>query len=92
MERQADYARQWCVQTLVLLLYNCCNYANLVDLFIDPEFRGNGYGRQMLQEAGRIAKEQGCLRVQWATQHGNPARKLYDELGVCNFVEYRMQI
>lgn len=63
-----------------------------VDLFVDPEYRGNGYGRRLIQEAGRIAKEQGCLRVQWATQHGNPARKLYDELGVCNFVEYRMAI
>ncbi|CEJ92704.1 hypothetical protein VHEMI08338 [[Torrubiella] hemipterigena] len=62
------------------------------DLFVDPEYRGNGYGRRLIQEAGRIAKEQGCLRVQWATQHGNPARKLYDELGVCNFVEYRMAI
>ena len=46
----------------------------------------------MIQEAGRIAKEKGCFRVQWTTQHGNPARKLYDELATCDFVQYRMKI
>jgi hypothetical protein len=38
------------------------------------------------------AKAMDCLRVQWATQHENPARKLYDELAKCDFVEYRMKL
>ena len=64
----------------------------LPDLFIDPELRGQGYGRRMIQQVADLAKQQDCLRVEWATKFDNPARKLYDELAECSFVEYRLKI
>lgn len=62
------------------------------DLFIDPDLRGQGYGRRMIQQVAELAKQQDCLRVEWATKFDNPARKLYDELAECSFVEYRLKI
>lgn len=61
------------------------------DLFVDPEVRSKGYGRQLIQAVVDIAKEKDRLRVQWATQHGNPARKLYDQMATCDSVEYRVK-
>lgn len=62
------------------------------DLFIDPSARGKGYGRDMIEAVAEEAREQGCLRLQWSTKHENPARKLYDQMAKCEFVEYRMQL
>ena len=64
----------------------------LEDLIIDPELRGQGYGRRMIQQVAELAKQQDCLRVEWATKFDNPARKLYDELAECSFVEYRLKV
>ena len=46
----------------------------------------------MILAVAEEAKKMDCLRLEWATQHGNPARKLYDQLGQCDFVEYRMKL
>ncbi|KAF2149779.1 putative acetyltransferase [Myriangium duriaei CBS 260.36] len=62
------------------------------DLFIDPQVRSKGYGRAMILAVAEKAREQGCLRVEWATKHENPARKLYDQLAQCDFVEYRLKL
>ncbi|KAG9204468.1 hypothetical protein G6514_000925 [Epicoccum nigrum] len=62
------------------------------DLYIDQELRGRGFGRQIIKAVAEEARKQGCSRLQWTTQHGNPARKLYDELASCEFVQYRMSL
>lgn len=59
---------------------------------MDHQLRGKGYGRKLIQAVAHEARLKGCFRLQWATQHGNPARKLYDELAVCEFVNYRMDL
>jgi GNAT superfamily N-acetyltransferase len=63
-----------------------------VDLYIDPSLRGKGHGRDMIKAAADEAKELGCFRLAWSTKHDNPARKLYDELAACDFVEYRRKL
>ncbi|UPX16811.1 D-amino-acid N-acetyltransferase [Ascochyta rabiei] len=65
---------------------------HLNGLYIDHELRGKGYGRKIIQAVAKEAQTQGCTRLQWTTQHGNPARKLYDELATCEFVQYRMNL
>jgi GNAT superfamily N-acetyltransferase len=62
------------------------------DLYIDPSLRGKGHGREMIMAAADAAKEAGCFRLAWSTKHDNPARKLYDELAACDFVEYRRKL
>src|SRR5215212_7219475 len=38
----------------------------LEDLFVKPEHRGKGYGRGLLVELAKIARERGCGRMEWA--------------------------
>jgi GNAT superfamily N-acetyltransferase len=54
----------------------------LEDLFVVPEFRGRGYGRELLQELAAIAVERGCGRFEWTVLDWNePAIGFYKKLG-----------
>ncbi len=54
----------------------------LEDLFVKPEARGRGYGRALLVELARIARDRGCGRMEWAVLDWNePAIKFYRSLG-----------
>jgi GNAT superfamily N-acetyltransferase len=43
----------------------------LEDLFIKPEFRGKGIGREMLAFLAKLAVERDCGRLEWAVLHWN---------------------
>ncbi len=54
----------------------------LEDLFVKPEKRGKGYGRALLIELAKIARERDCGRMEWAVLDWNePAIKFYRALG-----------
>ena len=54
----------------------------LEDLFVKPEARGKGYGRALLVDLARIARDRGCGRMEWAVLDWNdPAIKFYRALG-----------
>jgi GNAT superfamily N-acetyltransferase len=54
----------------------------LEDLFVRPEERGRGYGRALLIELARIARDRGCGRMEWAVLNWNdPAIQFYRKLG-----------
>src|SRR5437764_3705368 len=54
----------------------------LEDLFVKPENRGKGYGRALLVELAKIARERNCGRMEWAVLDWNePAIKFYRSLG-----------
>jgi GNAT superfamily N-acetyltransferase len=54
----------------------------LEDLFVKPEKRGRGYGRALLVELAKIARDRGCGRMEWAVLDWNePAIKFYRALG-----------
>jgi GNAT superfamily N-acetyltransferase len=54
----------------------------LEDLFVKPENRGKGYGRALLIELAKIARDRGCGRMEWAVLDWNePAIKFYHALG-----------
>ncbi len=54
----------------------------LEDLFVKPEKRGKGYGRALLLELAKIARDRGCGRMEWAVLNWNePAIKFYRALG-----------
>lgn len=38
----------------------------LEDLFVLPDYRGRGYGKALLKQLARIAKERGCGRLEWS--------------------------
>lgn len=54
----------------------------LEDLFVRPEARGKGFGRELLAHLARIAVERGCGRMEWAVLDWNePAIGFYQKLG-----------
>ena len=54
----------------------------LEDLFVKPEKRGKGYGRALLVELAKIARDRSCGRMEWAVLDWNePAIKFYRALG-----------
>jgi GNAT superfamily N-acetyltransferase len=61
----------------------------LEDLFVKPEKRGKGYGRTLLVELARIARDRGCGRMEWAVLDWNePAIKFYRALGATPMHEW----
>ncbi len=61
----------------------------LEDLFVVPEMRGRGFGRAMLVELARIARERNCGRFEWAVLDWNePAIEFYKKLGAVPMNEW----
>ena len=61
----------------------------LEDLFVKPEKRGKGYGRALLVELAKIARDRGCGRMEWAVLDWNePAIKFYRGLGAMPMHEW----
>ncbi len=63
----------------------------LQDLFADPQLRGRGIGRALIEAVYDAADRQGAPSVYWLTQEGNaPARLLYDRIaGRTDFIKYQ---
>lgn len=54
----------------------------LEDLFVLPEYRGQGIGLALLRELARIAVERQCGRMEWSVLTWNePAIGFYEKLG-----------
>jgi GNAT superfamily N-acetyltransferase len=70
------------------------DYCYLEDLFVDPNIRGKGIGRSLMEKVIELAKEKKSKRVYWTTQEFNKtARVLYDSITpVSEFVQYRLPI
>ena len=66
----------------------------LEDLYIDPEARGKGAGKAMLQHIAKIAVENDCGRFEWSVLDWNtPAIKVYDAIGAkpqSEWIRYRL--
>ena len=64
----------------------------LEDLFVDPQHRGAGAGRALLDDLVGLAAVRGWGRLYWHTQLTNAAaRRLYDRYGAADdFVRYRL--
>ncbi|PZO76210.1 MAG: GNAT family N-acetyltransferase [Mesorhizobium amorphae] len=63
----------------------------LQDLFTDPDARGGGVGRALIEAVYEAARAAGSERVYWMTQEDNAtARLLYDRVAsYSGFVQYR---
>ena len=54
----------------------------LEDIFVEPEMRGLGIGKLLLERVAAIAVEKGCARLQWAVLDWNtPAIEFYRAMG-----------
>jgi GNAT superfamily N-acetyltransferase len=70
------------------------DYCYLEDLFVDPNIRGKGVGRALMNRVVELAKDKNSKRVYWTTQEFNKtARVLYDSItSVSEFVQYRLPL
>lgn len=67
------------------------HYCYLEDLFVSPEVRAKGIGRQLIDAVYVEADARACTRTYWATQEFNyRARGLYDQVATKSpFLQYR---
>lgn len=62
----------------------------LNDLFVDPDRRGGGVGRRLIEAVAADARARGAREFYWLTAKDNhPARRLYDKIAARTaFVHY----
>jgi GNAT superfamily N-acetyltransferase len=67
------------------------NFAYLNDVFAEPDVRGTGVGRALINELEKIAVAKGSKRLYWTTAPDNEvARKLYDKVAITDRVQYKI--
>lgn len=63
----------------------------LEDLYVQPAFRGQGYGRKLLSHLAKLALDRGCGRFEWAVLDWNaPAIGFYKKLGANIMADWRI--
>jgi len=61
----------------------------LEDIFIKPEYRGKGFGKQVFARLAKIAVERKCDRFDWSVLDWNePSIKFYKSLGAVPMSEW----
>lgn len=64
------------------------------DLYISPDFRGNGAGKALLRTIAQLAVKRGCGRLEWSVLDWNqPAIDFYLSIGALpqsEWIRYRM--
>ncbi len=75
----------------------CSNYSTflaqpgiwLEDLFVRPEYRGAGIGKQLLAHLAQLALQRNCGRVEWAVLDWNaPSIGFYESIGARGMTEW----
>jgi GNAT superfamily N-acetyltransferase len=63
---------------------------HLEDLFVHPEFRGQGIGKALLNSVAAAAVKRGCTRLQWDVLDWNqPAIDFYHSIGATMLHDWR---
>lgn len=61
----------------------------LEDLFVEPQHRGKGHGKALLQALAKLAVERGCGRLEWSVLNWNePSIQFYRALGAVPLDEW----
>jgi GNAT superfamily N-acetyltransferase len=61
----------------------------LEDLYVQPDYRGKGYGKQLLMHLVKVAQQQNCGRMEWSVLNWNkPAIDFYENLGALPMNEW----
>jgi GNAT superfamily N-acetyltransferase len=62
----------------------------LEDIFVEPEYRGKGIGRDLLSRVAQVAIEEHCGRLEWAVLTWNqPSIDFYHRMGAVTLHDWR---
>ena len=62
----------------------------LEDLFVEPEYRGQGIGKALLLRLAQIARDEDCGRMEWSVLTWNqPSIDFYHRLGAVTLEDWR---
>jgi GNAT superfamily N-acetyltransferase len=65
------------------------------DLYVNPDTRGEGVGRALIEASANVARERGAHHLEWATAPDNKtAQRLYDPTGAerSEWVQYEFRL
>lgn len=63
----------------------------LEDLYVQPQWRGRGLGRALLQHLGALAVQRGCGRFEWSVLDWNDkAIAFYEKMGATVLPDWRI--
>jgi GNAT superfamily N-acetyltransferase len=63
----------------------------LEDIYVRPQFRGQGCGKALLVRLARLACERGCGRFEWSVLDWNhDAQRFYESLGASVLPDWRI--
>jgi GNAT superfamily N-acetyltransferase len=63
----------------------------LEDLYVEPDWRGRGIGKALLERLGRLAVERGCGRFEWSVLDWNEhAIRFYQAMGAVVMPDWRI--
>ena len=71
----------------VLLFHNFSTFKGrpgiyIEDIYVSPQFRGKGIGKELLKYVKNLAKQRNCGRVEWVVLNWNkPAINFYEKIG-----------
>jgi len=80
-----------------LFFYNFSTFTGrpglfMEDLFVRPEFRKRGLGRQLISHLARVALGRGCARMEWSVLNWNEvALRVYRGIGAHPMDEWTIQ-
>jgi len=64
----------------------------LEDIYINPEWRGKGFGKSLLAFIAKLAVERDCTRVEWSVLDWNePSIQFYRSIGAAPMDEWTVQ-
>jgi GNAT superfamily N-acetyltransferase len=90
----ADFSGQ--LVGFALFLHNYSTFLTkpgiyLEDLFVLPEYRGDGIGKALITKVAEIAVERGCGRLEWSVLDWNePAIGFYQRMGATVLPDWRI--
>ena len=67
------------------------------DLFIKPEYRGEGYGKEFFYKLSEMIKKEGYLKLEWSCLNWNTSSiKFYEKIGAIQetgrfYFEYKLK-
>jgi GNAT superfamily N-acetyltransferase len=68
--------------TIDFSTWQCADYVHLDCLYLEPDFRGHGLGKQLMQAVYQFARNRRITQVQWQTPQWNiEATHFYHQLG-----------